>query len=145
MSYLTEQAAYLKGLFDGGDFDTSSKEGKLLESLISVIGDIADEMEEAEHFTEDLQNQVDEIDEALASVEDEVYGCCDEGCEDDDEWDADEDDELAVECPGCGEMIYLDPALLEDEEQTIICPNCKEEIELEITDDDCDCGCGDDK
>lgn len=149
MSYLTEQASYLKGLYDGGEFDTSSKEGKLLKAIISLIGDMADEIASLEDELDEARAEIDEIDEDLAEVEEEVFGecdcddCCDED-DDDDDWDFDDDDELAVECPNCGDIIYLDPVLLEDSEQTITCPNCKEEIELEIT-DECDCGCEDDE
>ncbi len=148
MSYLTEQAAYLKGLYDGGDFDESTKEGKLLGALIDLVGEMAEEIDAFEADFDEVVELVDEIDEALADVEDEVYGDCDCDCDDccdcdddDDDWDFDDDDELALECPNCGDMIYLDPSLLEESEQTITCPGCKEEIELEFT-DDCDCGCG---
>lgn len=142
MSYLTERASYLKGLFDGGEFNETTKEGKLLKELIALVGDMADEMASMQDEMDEMQELTDEIDEALADVEDEVFGECDDD-DDDDDWDFDDDDELALECPNCGDMIYLDPALLEESEQTITCPNCKEEIELEITDDDCDCGCED--
>ncbi|MCH5187752.1 MAG: hypothetical protein J1F63_05070 [Oscillospiraceae bacterium] len=143
MSYLTEQAAYLKGMFDGSDLDRSSKEGKLLEALVALVGDMADELSAMEEELAELNDTVDEIDEDLADVEDELYGECDcDDDDDDDEW-YDDDDEFAIECPSCGDMIYLDPSLLEDSEQTITCPNCQEEIELEIT-DDCDCGCCED-
>ncbi len=137
MSYLTEQAAYLKGLLDGGDLDKTTNEGKLLEALIGVIGDMAEEIEAIGAETQELTETVDEIDEDLADVEDALYG------EDDEDWDGDDDEEFAIECPNCGDMIYLDPSLLEGSEQTITCPNCQEEIELEIS-DDCDCeDCGD--
>ena len=141
MSYLTEKAAYLKGLLEGSELDTTTKEGKLLNAVIELLGEMTDEMEGMTDDFDELQGQVDEIDEALADVEDEVYGECDcDECEDDDDdWDFDDDDELAVECPHCGDTIYLDASLLEDCENSITCPNCKEEIEIEFT-DDCDCG-----
>ncbi len=139
MSYLTEQASYLKGLYDGGDIDTSSKEGKLINALISLVGDMADEIQELTEELDEMQGLVDEIDEALGDVEDDLYGYDDE---EDEDWDFDDDDEFALECPNCGDTIYLDPALLEGDDRTVVCPNCKEEIELEIS-DDCDCGCED--
>ena len=138
MSYLTEQAAYLKGLFDGSDLDPSSKEGKLIEALIELVGDMADEISSLEDDIAELEGTVDEIDDDLADVEEELFGEYDEDYDDD--WD--DDDEFGIECPNCGDMIYLDPSLFEDSEQTLTCPNCHEEIELEFT-DDCDCGCED--
>lgn len=142
MSYLTEQASYLKGMFDGGDFDETTKEGKLLKALISLVGEMSEEIGALYEELDELQSTVDEIDDDLAEVEDELFGEYDEDCDDDDDWDFDDDDELAIECPNCGDMIYLDPALLEESEQTITCPNCKEDIELEFT-DECGCGCDD--
>ena len=142
MSYLTEKAAYLRGLMEGSDLDLTTKEGKLLKAVVELLGDMSDELEVAFDTIDELQAEVDEIDEALADVEDEIYGECDcEDCEDDeDDWDFDDDDELALECPHCGDTIYLDATLLEDCENSITCPNCKEEIEIEFS-DDCDCGC----
>ncbi len=141
MSYLAEKAAYLKGLADGVEIDTATKEGKLLKAMVELLGEIAEDVDDVYEVVGDLQDEVDEIDEALADVEDEVFGGCDCGCEDDeDDWDFDDDEELALECPHCGDKIYLDASLLEDCESTITCPNCKEEIEIEF-DDDCDCGC----
>ena len=144
MSYLTEKAAYLRGLMEGSELDLTTKEGKVLKAVVELLGDMSDELEEAFNVIDELQAEVDEIDEALADVEDEVYGECDcEDCEDDeDDWDFDDDDELALECPHCGDTIYLDATLLEDCENSITCPNCKEEIEIEFS-DDCDCGCHD--
>ena len=147
MSYLTEKAAYLKGLFEGSDLDLSTKEGKLLKAVIELLGEMADEIDDAYNEIDELQALTDEIDEALADVEDEVFGECDCDCddcdEDDEDWEFDDDDELAVECPHCGDTIYLDASLLEDCENSITCPNCKEEIEIEFS-DDCDCGCHED-
>ncbi len=136
MSYLTEQAAYLKGLLDGGELDKTTKEGKLLEAMVGLIGDLADELDALGEDVDELAETVDEIDDDLAEVENEVYGDEDDDWDDDD-WD-DDDEEFAVECPNCGDMIYLDPSLLEGSEQTITCPCCQEQINLEIA-DDCDC------
>lgn len=147
MSYLTEKAAYINGLLEGSDLDLTTKEGKVLKAVVELMRDLTDEIDNMFDDIENLNLEMDEIDEALADVEDEVFGDCD--CDDDeddyDEWDFDDDDELAIECPHCGDMIYLDPSLLEESEDTITCPNCKEEIEIEFTDDcdcdDCDCDC----
>ncbi len=140
MSYLTEKAAYLKGLMEGTELDLTTKEGKILKAVIELLTDVTDEIDEVFDSIDELQEQVDEIDEALGDVEEDMYGECDcDDCDDDDDdWDFDDDDELAVECPHCGDTIYLDPSLLEECESSITCPNCKEEIDIEFT-DDCDC------
>ena len=44
MEYLLKRIAYLKGLADGYDLDSESKEGKILSELIDVISDMVDEL-----------------------------------------------------------------------------------------------------
>lgn len=126
MSYLTEKMAYIGGLAEGLDIDETTKEGKLLMAIVEAIADIADEIDEIEEYQDDIQAQLDEVDEDLDALEEYVY---------DDEDEFDDDDEFAVECPSCGDMIYLDEETLENCDK-ITCPGCNEEIEIEF---DCDC------
>lgn len=127
MSYLTEKMAYIRGLAEGLDVDATTKEGKLLLAIVEALSDTADEICEIEDYQDELADLVDEIDEDLGDVEEFVYGDVD-----------DEDDEFSVECPACGDLIYLDAETLESCEDSIICPNCNEKIEIEY---DCDCEC----
>lgn len=128
MSYLTEKMAYIRGLAEGLDIDATTKEGKLLLAIVDALSDTADEIYEMQDLQDEIQLQLDDVDEDLAELEDLIYG-------------EDEDDELSVECPNCGELIYLDAETLEDCEDSIVCPSCNEKIEIEY---DCDCGncCG---
>lgn len=126
MSYLTEKMAYIGGLAEGLDIDETTKEGKLLMALVEAISDIADEIDEIEEYQDEMQAQLDEVDEDLAEIEDIFY---------EDEDDFEEDDEFSVECPNCGDLIYLDLETLENCDK-ITCPGCNEEIEIEF---DCDC------
>ena len=125
MSYLTEKMAYIGGLAEGLDIDETTKEGKLLMALVEAIADIADEIDEIEEIQDEMQAQLDEVDEDLAEIEDIFF-------EDEDDY---EDEEFSVECPKCGDLIYLDLETLEDCDK-ITCPGCNEEIEIEF---DCDC------
>ena len=127
MSYLTEKMAYIGGLAEGLDIDETTKEGKLLMAIVEAIADIADEIDEIEEVCEDMQAQIDEVDEDLAEIEELIY--------DEDDEDFEDDEEFSVECPSCGDLIYLDLESLEDCDK-ITCPGCNEEIELEF---DCDC------
>ena len=77
---------------------------------------------------DDIQAQLDEVDEDLDALEGFVY-------DDEDDFE-DDDDEFGVECPNCGDMIYLDAETLENCGDKIVCPGCNEEIEIEF---DCDC------
>ena len=53
---LTEKIAYMKGLLDGMELDSSTKEGKAILQMAEV-------MEEMGVYIDDLQSQVDELTE----------------------------------------------------------------------------------
>lgn len=130
---LTEKVAYLNGLVEGSDAFEDKKQKKIFAALLDLVADMALTISDLEDEIAELTEQVDEIDEDLALVEEDLY-------DDEDLDDEDEDDFYEVECPECGEVIYVDEDLLEDD--FIVCPNCNEEIEIEFDCDDCDCECG---
>lgn len=140
---LTEKMAYLQGLIEGLDIDTSTKEGKVLIQMSEVLKEVV-------VYVDDLQSQVDELtelcdnlDEDLGDLEREVYNvdddddCC---CCDDDDCDCDDDDDdgcccfddeetYQIECPECGEIIEFGESILE--EGSMNCPNCNTELEFD--------------
>lgn len=128
MSYFTEKAAYLKGLAEGLEIDGSTKEGKLLNAMLDVIVDMADELEMLDEKQDDMLDLISEI----AEDDDCDCDCCD--CDDDLDY-------FEIECEKCGNTICLDEDIL-DSDDDIVCPVCGEVIELEFEDCDCcDCGC----
>lgn len=140
---LTEKMSYLKGMFDGAEVDTTSKDGKLMSSMIEV-------MQEMVIYIEDLQGQVDELtelcdilDEDLGEVESDFYDFDEDELDDedfdddfddefDDDFDIDDDDLYEVVCPKCGDSILLDSGMLD--EGSMSCPNCGEELEFDLDD-----------
>ena len=131
MSYLNEKVSYLKGLADGMELDGNSKEGKLLVHIIDILDDFAVAIGELDEGLADVNEYVDAIDEDLSELEDDFY----DEYEDDDFIDFDE-----IECPTCGETIYVDEDMFdEDYEMEVTCPECDETIHIS---EDCeDCGC----
>lgn len=130
---LEKKVAYLKGLCEGMNIDETTNEGKVLLKVVDVLDDIATEILAIYDTEDELQEQINEIDEDLAFVEDYLF--------DDDEDDEDIDFGIEdIECPYCGESIAFDTELLGDEEDVVSCPACGKEFELEF--EDC-CGCGD--
>ena len=139
---ICEKIAYIKGLTEGLDLDTTSKEGKILAAIIDLLDDITTEICDIEDGCDELMEQIDAVDEDLAAVEDIIYG--------DDECDGDcdccsDDDIYEIECPNCRDTIYLDEDMLDKEGMT--CPNCGTELEFDFDcdcddccDDNCDCG-----
>lgn len=135
---ICEKIAYIKGLAEGLELDNATKEGKILSAIIDLLGDITEEICEIEDGCDELMEQIDAVDEDLASLEEFVYED-DEDCDCDDCCDCD-DEVYEIECPACNDVIYLDADMLEEEGMT--CPNCGTELEFDF-DGDCDCTCCD--
>jgi formylmethanofuran dehydrogenase subunit E len=126
---VTERVAYLKGLIEGMEIDTTSKEGKILAEVLGVLEDLAfsvtDLEEEAAEVNEELEEIYDEIDEMatdLYDIEDDY---------EDEEDDFSDDDLFEFVCPTCGEEIYVGESTLE--EGGIKCPACGEDIEFDLS------------
>lgn len=151
---ITEKAAYIKGLMDGMKLDQNADETKLFKAIADMLEDIALTVADLDDEVANLGEYIEEIDECLGDVEDDLYGDCDDDC--DGECDDCDDDDcdccgdcLELECPECGETIYIDhedlDEIIEDEAHIVVCPSCNKQFELSIDyedDDDCDCGCG---
>lgn len=140
---LTEKVAYLKGLAEGLNLDKDAKETKLFEAMFDILEDMALTVNDIDEDLAAVEELVDCIDEDLDELEDIIYDddCdCDCGCGCDDDFDCDCGDELyEVECPSCGEAIYIDESMFDEE--YIECPECGEKLELDIDFEDCDCDC----
>ncbi len=142
MDYLKGKIAYLKGLADGMQLDYTTNEGRLLKAIIDALDDVALAVDDIEEVQEQLSEQVDEMDEDLASIESLIYDLDsdDEYYIDDDDDDDEDDDEEEVfaefDCPHCGETVNLENAFMKKD--TVLCPHCNKEIEIEW-----DCSCED--
>ena len=152
---LKEKAAYLKGLSDGMELDTATKEGKLIAALIDMVTELAeaveahdtdldeivDELGELREYAEELDSDLGDVEDYLdEELDDEDYDDDDEDDDDDDEFDwlDGEDDEIEGEyfeivCPSCGEAICFDESV---EPENLTCPACGEKFSCEIEEDD---------
>ncbi len=142
---ISEKISYIKGLAEGLALDTDTKEGKILTAIIDLLEDMVYEIDAIDEACAEIGEQLDEVDEDLALIEDEFYADEEDDDDDEDEY-YDEDDVYEVECPNCNDIIYLDESMLEEEE--MICPGCGTRLEFEFDcdcDPDCDCGCQDNK
>ncbi len=82
MEYLLQKVSYLKGLADGLGVEDTSKEGKLLLHIVDTMQEFVDVLDDSIENQLALEEYVEFIDEDLAEVEDDIYGC-DEFDEDD--------------------------------------------------------------
>ena len=134
MENISKQISYLRGMMDGMEFDSSSKEGRIFESILAVLDEINESIDERFDYQDEMAEQVNMIDEDLAEVESELADECDDCCC------CDDDDDLEyyeIECPKCGETICLDEDFFNSDDD-IVCPNCGENIDIEFDDDDTD-------
>lgn len=133
-----EKVAYLRGMLEGMKFDADSDMGKIVLKLIDIVDDLAHDLTDAEERADVMADYIDELDHDLGEVEEFVYGddcdCCDDDdcdccCDDDDD-----DDLYELECPNCGDKIYITEDMLNG---SIECPNCNTKIDdIEVEDED---------
>ncbi len=143
---ITEKSAYLKGLMDGLDLDTDTAEGKMIESIVDLLGDISKKLSDVEDTTIAISDELDEIEEDLDAIEDflmdeeDEYYDDDEDFADDDDFEdegfeyGDEDTTIYEVVCACGNIIDFDEETLE--KGSIICDNCGETLEFSIEDDE---------
>lgn len=125
---ISEKVAYLKGLAEGLDLDTTkSKEGKLISVMIGILEELAMSVEDLEENALNLGEEIDVLSDDLADVEEVVFD------EDEDAGDYD-DDWFEVECPTCGADIVVDDEALAGGE--VECPGCGTRYAMELTDDE---------
>ena len=137
---ITENAAYLKGLFDGYELDKTSKEGKIIGEMLNLISDMADKIVALENDNKELHEYVEELDQDLGAVEEDLYFDDEDDdysdLNDEDDYDGEDSEYYELECPSCGEIVCFDDSLIADE---ITCPACGEQItDIEICDGNCE-------
>ena len=135
MSKLTDRASYLKGLADGMDLNMEKGSNKLLVEALSVMQEMAEELEKLSNAHDELNEYVESIDDDLADMEEYLYdeddedegcsGCCGCGGDDDEEETDEDDDDQLVEytCPHCGNEVTFEIDGFDLEEENL-CPAC---------------------
>ncbi len=140
---LMEKVAYLKGLMDGLELDTTTKEGKILVAIADVLKEMSDTIYDISDEVTETVELVEAIDEDLAELEEDFYDddcdcdcddcdcdcCCDE---DDEDYDDEDEDMYECTCPTCGDTICLCQSIIDD--GSIDCPNCGEKLEFDFSD-----------
>ena len=126
---ISEKVAYLKGLAEGLNMDTDSKEGKLIAAIIDVLDDMAEKFAEIDDELCDVEDGLDAVSDDLSDVEETLYFALDD---DEDEDDEDDDELFVTTCPECAEEVVFDETVLEDGE--VVCPNCGAKLEFDLSD-----------
>ena len=136
MSNLTDRVSSLKGLSEGLKLDTEKNEGKLIEKMLELLSDLAEEVDSLRRDHEDLNEYVESIDSDLSDLEDVLYDE-DEDSQDDDENEDEEEDDSLVEytCPHCGEEMTFEVDSF-DFDEDYLCPNCHQPLFPEAPDEE---------
>lgn len=134
MTDIRARVAYLHGLAEGLDIDTGSPEGRLISSMIDVLGDLAEQLTDVTEAQTELAEYVEDVDYDLGALEESVYLEEDEDEEDDDDLEhvrfipeelmMDEEDGVEmILCPQCGETLAAGAGEI-DTELDVVCPTC---------------------
>lgn len=132
---LNEKMSYLKGLMDGLELDTTTKEGKILVCMRDLMEEMVGAVNELD---DDLDQAFDEIDAISEDLEDLEDFLADEDDEDDDEEEEEEEDDdeesdeytYAIPCPNCGTAnVVTEEEIMND---SVICPECGTQIKVEF-------------
>lgn len=129
MSDLRSKVAYLQGLAEGLDVEMTSSEGRILASMIDVLGEMAEHVEEIAEAQDELAEYVEDVDYDLGALEESVYA--DEETDEDEEvtfvpeeWITQREDGMEiVACPQCGEAIGAGFGDVDAQFQCV-CPSC---------------------
>ena len=119
MGNIKERVAYLQGLTQGLNVNSSTAEGKMLINIIDVLDDMAEEFNNIQLVQEDLGTFVESIDEDLTDLEEEIY----------EDEDVDDENFVEVQCPSCHETVsFASDILEEDDDVEVSCPHCGDTV-----------------
>ena len=131
---LKARVAYLRGLAEGLELGDNSKEEKILQKVIDILDEFAEELEQLRVDHEELFEYTEAIDEDLTELEEDFY---EEECnEDDDDLDDEEfEGGFSMECPNCREVVVVSEDLLDqDSAIEVTCPGCGEVVLIDDED-----------
>ena len=124
---LFEKAAYLQGLLEGLELDESTKEGKVFHAMSDLLVEMAGAIKTMEQDITQAEDHLDLLRSDVEELQADVYEDEDEDEEDDSEAPCYE-----VECPNCGETVYVTEEDLDAGEA--FCTNCGCTFEVALDD-----------
>ena len=141
MSKLTDRISFLKGMAAGMKLNMDKDANKLMLEMLTVMGEMAEEMAAMAEKHNDLNEYVESIDDDLAELEETLFGEEDGeideemAAEDDDEDEFGEDDLIVYACPHCGHEIEFHASDV-DFDEDYLCPECQKPIFPELNEDE---------
>ena len=126
MSKLTDRISFLKGMAAGMKLNMDKDSNKLMLEMLTVMGEIAEEMAAMEEKHNDLNEYVESIDDDLVELEETLFG---------EEDGLSDDDLILYACPHCGNELEFSASDV-DFDEDFLCPVCSKPIFPEIEDDE---------
>lgn len=121
---LIEKAAYLQGLLEGLELDESTKEGKVFHAMSDLLADMAATIKALEQDITQAEDHLEALRGDVEELQADVY--------EDDEEDDSEAPCYEVDCPNCGETVYVTEEDLDAGEA--FCANCGCTFEVALDD-----------
>ncbi len=139
MSKLTDRISYLKGMAAGMKLNMEKDSNKLMLEMLTVMGEMAEEMAAMTDAHNDLNEYVESIDDDLAELEETLFGEDEEmegeEIEDEDDEEFGEEDLILYACPHCGHDIEFNPGDV-DFDEDFLCPECGKPVFPELGEDE---------
>ena len=141
MSKLTDRISFLKGMAAGMKLNMDKDANKLMLEMLTVMGEMAEDMAAMAEKHNDLNEYVESIDDDLAELEETLFGE-EDGEELDEDMDGEEDEDGLTEddlilyaCPHCGHELEFRASDV-DFDEDFLCPVCNKPIFPEVEDDE---------
>ena len=141
MSKLTDRISFLKGMAAGMKLNMDKDANKLMLEMLTVMGEMAEEMAAMTEAHNDLNEYVESIDDDLAELEETLFGE-EDGEELDEDMSGDEDEDglgeddlILYACPHCGHELEFRASDV-DFDEDYLCPVCSKPIFHEVEDDE---------
>ena len=141
MSKLTDRISFLKGMAAGMKLHMDKDANKLMLEMLTVMGEMAEEMAAMAEKHNDLNEYVESIDDDLAELEETLFGE-EDGEELDEDMDGEEDEDGLTEddlilyaCPHCGHELEFRASDV-DFDEDFLCSVCNKPIFPEVEDDE---------
>ncbi len=111
---MSEKVSYLQGLTEGMNIIESSPQGKIISGMLSVMNEMADELNLIQRDFAEMKEYIENIDDDLFELEETVL---------------DDEEFRQIKCNSCGEKLLIEKDILDDEDHIeVICPRCNEVV-----------------
>lgn len=123
MEDIREKAAYMRGVFEGVNFNGDDQQKRLWDSLIDFCDGVADDLGELKDSQDEFTDYIEAIDEDLSTLEKYFYNNSEEADENEEVVFTSDQDHgvLEMNCPFCNQGVYFEN---EAGEYEVVCPEC---------------------